>query len=83
MIYDAWYDFGRVWRGILFRGLLGLVSLSRWKNGFRGIHSPVDLSYCMPQIAVYLGLAFFTTWFSLPATWFYLAETLAVYLYCR
>ena len=27
------------------------------------------------QIAVYFGLSFFTTWFSNPTTWFYLAVT--------
>ena len=27
------------------------------------------------QIAVYLSLSFFTTWFSNPTTWFYLAVT--------
>ena len=31
------------------------------------------------QIAIYLGLAFFTTWFSNPTTWFWLALTLMMY----
>ena len=34
------------------------------------------------QLAVYLMLSFFTTWFSNPTTWFYLAVTAAVYGYC-
>ena len=33
------------------------------------------------QIAVYLALAFFTTWFSSPATWFWLIITGMIYCY--
>ncbi len=33
------------------------------------------------QVAMYMVLSFFTTWFSNPATWFYLAVTGAVYLW--
>ncbi len=33
------------------------------------------------QMAFYLLLSFFTTWFSNPATWFYLAVTGAAALY--
>ena len=31
------------------------------------------------QMAIYLGLAFFTTWFSNPATWFWLILTGMMY----
>ncbi|MDO5416321.1 MAG: O-antigen polymerase [Lachnospiraceae bacterium] len=78
LIYDAYYDFG-VPGVILFCGALGLVccvlvqKLSRLDN---------PVGYVLyAQIAMYLVLSFFTTWFSNPATWFYLAVTGAVYLY--
>ncbi|MEG0720839.1 MAG: oligosaccharide repeat unit polymerase, partial [Lachnospiraceae bacterium] len=33
------------------------------------------------QIAVYLALSFFTTWFSNPTTWFWLVLTVMMYLF--
>ena len=35
------------------------------------------------QIAMYMMLSFFTTWFSNPATWFYLAVTGIIYMYVK
>ena len=35
------------------------------------------------QIAMYMMLSFFTTWFSNPATWFYLAVTGIIYMYIK
>lgn len=80
LFYDAWYDFGTA-GAAAFAALLGLVS---WKMECRMTrrHNPVT-NVLYAQIAVYLGLSFFTTWFSNPATWFYFAETLAVYLFVR
>lgn len=78
LFYDAWYDFGII--GIAFlSGILGFVSykLECW---LEGSHHPAAVVF-YAQFAVYLGLAFFTTWFSNPATWFYFAETLAVLLF--
>ncbi len=78
LIYDAYYDFGML-GVILFCALLGVICsilvqrLSGWKN-------PVGYVF-YAQMAMYMMLSFFTTWFSNPATWFYLAVTGMVYLY--
>ncbi len=72
LFYDAYYDFGAA--GVLiFSGLLGAVSylLMREKGAVR---NPVFL-LIYAQFAIPLSLSFFTTWFSNPATWFYLAVT--------
>ena len=34
------------------------------------------------QYALYMMLSFFTTWFSNPTTWFYLAVTGVMAVYC-
>ncbi len=78
LFYDAYYDFGFL--GVLFfSALLGVVSyflvlmLREFRNpcGF--------LLYA--QMAVYLCLSFFTTWFSNTTTWFYLVLTALMALY--
>lgn len=78
MFYDAYYDFGIV--GIVgFAFLLGIVAnkVTVWT-----IQSKNPISYMFyGQIAVYFTLSFFTTWFSNPTTWFWLALTLAMYVY--
>ena len=75
LFYDAWYDFGTA-GVVVFSALLGALACFL-ETEMRKRHSPV---FCVfyAQIAVYLALAFFTTWFSNPAVWFYFAETLAV-----
>ena len=80
LIYDAYYDFGIV--GVaLFCALLGAAcAFLVWK--LSQVKNPVEY-VVYAQIAMYMTLSFFTTWFSNPATWFYLAATLAVYLFCR
>ncbi len=80
LIYDAYYDFGIV--GVaLFCTLLGAAcAFLVWK--LSQVKNPVEY-VVYAQIAMYMTLSFFTTWFSNPATWFYLAATLAVYLFCR
>lgn len=78
LFYDAYYDFGIL--GMVFLGgILGVACawLSRLRDKTR---NPV-IHVVYAQIAMYMALAFFTTWFSNPATWFYLAVTAAVYLY--
>lgn len=74
LFYDAYYDFGLA--GVLvFSGLLGAASfyVMQW---LKTVRSPMAyLIYA--QMALYLLLAFFTTWFSNPTTWFYLAVTAA------
>ena len=80
LFYDAWYDFGTA-GVVLFSGALGAVSFFLEKR-MRETHGPV-LHVVFAQMAAYFALSFFTTWFSNPATWFYFAETLAVWLFCR
>ena len=40
----------------------------------RKVRNPISYLF-YAQIAVYMMLSFFTTWFSNPTTWFYLAVT--------
>ncbi len=78
LFYDAWYDFGVL--GVVgFSALLGGLAFFL-EDRLRAQHHPL---FCVfyAQVAVYLALAFFTTWFSNPATWFYFAETLAAALF--
>lgn len=78
LYYDAYCDFGLV-GVLLFSCLLGAFSywltqkIPQWGNPI------VYLFYA--QIAVYLLLSFFTTWFSNPTTWFYLAATAAMAIF--
>lgn len=78
LFYDAYYDFGMI--GVLLLGcVLGALA---WylTDMIKHIRNPIGyLLYA--QIAVYFGLSFFTTWFSNPTTWFYLAVTGAVAVY--
>ena len=80
LFYDAYYDFG-IMGMALFGGLLGagcyLVCRFRRKAACPVVHMFYG------QIAMYMMLAFFTTWFSNPTTWFYMIVTGAVYLYVR
>lgn len=78
LFYDAWYDFG-VLGVVSFSALLALLAL--WmEHRVRDSHHPL---FCVfyAQIAVYLSLSFFTTWFSNPATWFYFMEIAALRLF--
>lgn len=78
LFYDAYYDFG--WIGVLlFSCALGLVAYLLVVK-LREMRNPMGyLLYA--QIAAYLMLSFFTTWFSNTTTWFYLILTglMAVY----
>lgn len=77
LFYDAYYDFG-VLGVALFSALTGF--LCRRAAGLSGDKNPVGyLIYA--QLAAYMGLSFFTTWFSNPTTWFYLAVSVIIYLY--
>lgn len=79
LFYDAYYDFGVI--GVLvFSCILGAVACYL-VNKLGKMRNPVGyLLYA--QFAVYMVLSFFTTWFSNPATWFYLIATGAVAVYC-
>lgn len=78
VFYDAYYDFGVIGI-IIFAFLLGIVAiqLTRW---VRKSKNPVTYLF-YGQIAIYLGLSFFTTWFSNPTTWFWLVLTGVMYFY--
>lgn len=76
MFYDAYYDFGIV--GVfVFAALLGVVAKILVKIVKRSTNPVSYLFY--GQLAIYLGLAFFTTWFSNPTTWFWLILTGMMY----
>ena len=78
MFYDAYYDFGVV--GVfLFAMLLGAAA--KWMmRVVKKSKNPVSYLF-YGQMAIYLGLAFFTTWFSNATTWFWLILTGMMYLY--
>lgn len=78
MFYDAYYDFGVIGVFViaLLIGVVAKVIIDIIKKSDNPI---VYLLY--GQIAVYLALAFFTTWFSSPATWFWLIITGMIYCY--
>ncbi len=78
LFYDAYYDFGPAGM-VLFGAVLGAACclLVNWRK--RGGSMAEHLIYA--QIAMYMALSFFTTWFSNPTTWFYLGMTGAVCWY--
>ncbi len=78
MFYDAYYDFGVIGVSV-FALLIGVVAKVVIDIIKKSDNPVVYLLY--GQIAVYLALAFFTTWFSSPATWFWLLLTGMIYCY--
>lgn len=78
MFYDAYYDFGVI--GVLvFACILAIVAYFLVVK-LREMRNP--LGYLLyAQIAIYLMLSFFTTWFSNTTTWFYLILTGLMALY--
>lgn len=77
MLYDAWYDFGLA--GIVFFALvLGLVT-GVVARACRKDRNPFSV-LLYAQLAFYYLVSFFTTWFSNPATWFYLGISALLYL---
>lgn len=78
LFYDAYYDFG-VFGMIFFGALLGAAcyGLVRFR---KKLTCPAG-HIIYAQIAMYMVLSFFTTWFSNPTTWFYLILSGLVYLY--
>lgn len=78
MFYDAYYDFGVI--GMIgFSFLLGYV-VKKISDKMRTDDNPI-IYLIYGQIAVYLALSFFTTWFSNPTTWFWLVLTVMMYLF--
>ena len=77
MLYDAWYDFGLA--GIVFFALvLGFVS-GAVADARRTDQNPFSV-LIYAQLAFYYLVSFFTTWFSNPATWFYLGISFMLYV---
>ena len=77
LFYDAYYDFGTV--GVaLFSAILG--GACGILSGRKTSGNPVG-SLIYAQIASYMLLSFFTTWFSNPTTWFYLTLSFIIYMY--
>lgn len=87
LFYDAYYDFGVV--GVfLFAFFLGacMAALAFFLQtvycGDRKQNEVNPVSFLIAaQLCFYCLFAFFTTWYSNPATWFYLAVSLIVYGY--
>lgn len=78
MFYNAFYDFG-VFGVLIFSCLLGLAAYLLVVK-LRELRNP--LGYLLyAQIALYLTLSFFTTWFSDTTTWFYLILTAITAIY--
>lgn len=76
MFYDAYYDYG-IPGVFFFAALLGVVA--KWMMRIvRKNDNPVAYLF-YGQFAVYLGLAFFTAWFSNPIVWFWLILTGMMY----
>lgn len=72
LFYDAYYDFG--WIGVLVLACLLAAVAYLLVIKLREMRNP--LGYLLyAQIAAYLMLSFFTTWFSNTTTWFYLILT--------
>ena len=90
LLYDAYYDFG-LFGTAAFSAVLGfaMAFLAFFvKSGYsvaehrEAQHDPV-IYLLASQLCFYCLFAFFTTWYSNPATWFYLAVTAACAWYCR
>lgn len=79
LFYDSFYDFGIV--GVLLLGcILGIIAFFLMRMAKR-VRNPIGYLF-YAQFAIYMILSFFTTWFSNPATWFYLGFTGILYLFC-
>ena len=78
VIYDAYYDFGVL--GVVLLGVI-LGMACRLLSGLRQRTDNPVIHVVYAQIAMYMALAFFTTWFSNPSTWFYLGVTVMAALF--
>ena len=80
LIYDAYYDFGLI--GVFLFGLiLGAVCAALTQKIRKSSNPILYLFYA--QLALYLALSFFSSWFTVPTTWFWFALTGALYLYVK
>lgn len=75
IFYDAYYDFGLL--GVLgFSCILGALAFYLTRK-MKRVNNPIFYLF-YSQTAIYMMLSFFTTWYSNPTTWFYLAVTGAI-----
>ena len=78
MFYDSYYDFGVL--GVMFLALI-IGFVCKWiYYKMNENNNPIWL-FLLGEILLYLGLSFFTTWFSLATTWFWFILTALIYLY--
>ena len=78
IIYDAYYDFNLI--GVIgFSLILGAVCAVISEATARKTRPVAGLFYA--QIALYLMLSFFSAWFSVATTWFWLVLTAILWLY--
>lgn len=77
LFYDAYYDFGMIGLAV-FAWLLGRISAKITGLAKKDENPVIHLFY--GQMAVYLLLSFFTTWFSNPTVWFRLLMTGILYI---
>lgn len=79
MFYDMYYDFGMagvfIGSGLVGAAAFVIESLTMERD------DPMAAMF-FSQFAIYMMLAFFTTWFSNPTTWFYFVITAIVYFIC-
>ena len=80
LFYDAFYDFGIAGVAVFSTGL-GCIGYFFEKMIRSTRHATFYIIYA--QVFIYLALSFFTTWFSNPATWFYLIVTLSIFFICE
>lgn len=80
LFYDAYYDFG-IWGVALFGLVIGAGTEYLW-GVYRRKRCPA-LCLILAQLLFYLLFSFFTTWFSNPASWFYLCLSIAFGLYLQ
>ena len=80
LFYDAYYDFG-IAGVFFFAAVLGVFSAWLMERVRRPGNPFWQLLYS--QVAMYLMLSFFTTWYSNPSTWFYFAATAAAAVFAE
>ena len=80
LIYDAYYDFGLI--GVFLFGLiLGAVCAALTQKSEKAV---IRFCICFTRSLRYiLTLHFFSSWFTVPTTWFWFTLTGALYLYVK
>lgn len=76
IIYDAFYDFGVI--GVFLFGIILGIVCAYMTKAIKKSKNPITYLF-YGQMAMYLFLSFFSTWFSVPTTWFWFAVTAFLY----